>query len=554
MKVVKNILIGVMILALGVVTRFYGNHFDDGLFMHPDERMLMFVAQRIQLFSKLDPEFFAYGTLPVYILKGIMQMVAPLLRINPADFGALIAVGRVLSSLLDMMTAGIIMLITYRLSSKFHVAVFAVLFYLFSFFPLQNSNFFIVDNFVNAGVSLLFYLILVYLDSPGWKTVVGLAVIAAALLATKVTPVIFIPFVLGILFVNIRAGRLCLTNRPIRTLGYMVLFVVLFFAFHFLFMPYAYFSFSRFWSEIQTQVKMNNDPFVFPYTLLYVGTKPYLYYIYNILFWGVGPVVSVFFLTGLMAVMREFLRAVKSKQRFPWAWLIYLLLNAYYFLVIGRSAVKFMRYMLPLYPFIAVMAGYGLDRLRNSPRLSRRWQRGLPIWVFVFAALWLLPFVNIYSQRHTRKQASEWMEANIPAGSVLAHEHWDERLPCFGGQQFQYVELNMYDLPDDERKWEKMNQKIAQAEYIIVASQKLYVPLQRLEDCRKHKSCYPRAKKYYQDLFSGQLGFSQVAQFTSYPRFPLLPKKWEIVDDNADESFSVYDHPRVYIFKRRLGK
>ena len=32
-----------------------------------------------------------------------------------------------------------------------------------------------------------------------------------------------------------------------------------------------------------------------------------------------------------------------------------------YFLFIGFSAVKFMRYMLPIYPFITILAAYGLD-------------------------------------------------------------------------------------------------------------------------------------------------------------------------------------------------
>ena len=53
------------------------------------------------------------------------------------------------------------------------------------------------------------------------------------------------------------------------------------------------------------------------------------------------------------------------------------------------------------------------------------------------------------------------------------------------------------------------------------------------------------ASQYYRMLFAGDLGYRPVAEFTAYPRLGGLV----IRDDNADESFSVYDHPRVLVFE-----
>jgi hypothetical protein len=52
--------------------------------------------------------------------------------------------------------------------------------------------------------------------------------------------------------------------------------------------------------------------------------------------------------------------------------------------------------------------------------------------------------------------------------------------------------------------------------------------------------------RYYQLLDKGDLGFETVKECTSYPH--LLG--WEINDSSAEESFWVYDHPPVRIYKK----
>ena len=97
-----------------------------------------------------------------------------------------------------------------------------------------------------------------------------------------------------------------------------------------------------------------------------------------------------------------------------------------------------------------------------------------------------------------------------------------------------------------------MNGRLANIDYMIIASNRLYTPLGKLTDCENLRPgrCYIETAEYYDKLFAGQLGFKKVAEFSSYPGIKVGKFEFEYIDDDADESFTVYDHPKVIIFKK----
>jgi len=148
----------------------------------------------------------------------------------------------------------------------------------------------------------------------------------------------------------------------------------------------------------------------------------------------------------------------------------------------------------------------------------------------------------------------------------LSTESWDEGLPfSFAGwdpygQSFRGVtmEVRWY---DDEKKQEMFLSTIDAVDYIIVPSQRGV-----WSSCRLPVT-FPMTMEYYQALFDGRLGFELAAMFTA----PLKLGPLEISDVGgtwawgktpslpvfnhsqlaAEEAFSVYDHPPVWIFKKR---
>ncbi|MEP7199992.1 MAG: DUF2298 domain-containing protein, partial [Chloroflexota bacterium] len=167
--------------------------------------------------------------------------------------------------------------------------------------------------------------------------------------------------------------------------------------------------------------------------------------------------------------------------------------------------------------------------------------------VLIATALYAFAFLQIYTEPITRVRASEWIYRNIAAGATITDESWDDSLPFAllldgrGRSQGEYkvVTMNLQE-PDDARKLENLKQWLKAADFVVISSNRMYGWLPRLADR------FSLTKRYYDLLFDEQLGFKPVAEFTSYPRLGPL----QFNDDRSDESFTVYDHPKVLIYKK----
>ncbi len=149
--------------------------------------------------------------------------------------------------------------------------------------------------------------------------------------------------------------------------------------------------------------------------------------------------------------------------------------------------------------------------------------------------------------------------------SFALETSWDDALPLnvdrYEAQGGIYTPLNLelYE-PDTPAKREAMIRILADSNYLVIPSNRAYDAMPRLP------LRYPMTLKYYQALFNcecsgddlenrayglnvpfkSSLGFDLVAKFESLPALgPLV-----FPDQSADESFTVYDHPKIMIFKK----
>ncbi len=553
------------ILSLGFFLRTYNVNWDGGYHLHPDERAIVLyalpltlplsVADFLSTDSPLNPHFFAYGSLPIYALKGISVLTQ---NTYLQGYDGITILGRYLSALADTVTIFLIFLIGRKLKNS-ALGLLGAFAYCISVLPVQLSHFYAVDIPLTCLMTATIFLLLRWYERPTPLRAILIGIVFGAALATKTSAIALVAAMsmtlsADFLLVFIKRPHRIETWSPyakkfIKSLFTDGLLMVFFTGITFIVCePYALIDFKTFWAQTLEQSAMTYNPFIFPYTLQYVHIIPYFYEAKQIFLWGLGPVMGILLMFGLLS----FIRVVWHKEKqFHWAQeLIVAVFIISYFLVVGKFAVGWIRYMAPLYPFFALLIGYILTDIAKILH-KEKFIISIPTTILFLSSmlLWLITFFAIYTRPHTRVTATQWIYTNIPHGTTIAVEHWDDSLPLGDNSMYTTQTLKLYD-PESTQKWTEINAQVAQSSYIILASNRLYVPLQKLTKCDNVPAyrCYPTTAEYYHKLFSGELGFHEVAEFSSYPTIPVL--NIPIYDQSADESFTVYDHPKVMIFKR----
>ena len=511
-------------------------------------------------------------------------------------------VGRVLVAIFDTLTVFFLFLMGRRLWSM-HAGLLAAAFAAFTVQQIQLSHFFAVDPISAAFVVMTLYFAMRMLDSGRWLDAVLTGIMAGLAVASKFSamPVLAAPVLAG----GLLTWRQAKTDERTKTPGWLlaaVALVVAFLAF-FITSPFAILDWKSFHQfVIKEQGAMARGEADFPFTRQYRGTTPYLYFIEQQVLWGMGILLG---LVGWLGFGWAIVRAILGRAQ-PGVWIILSWLVPY-FLITGSFLAKFNRYMAPVVPLLSLLGAGMLWALAvwltrgpkseaRSPRPDEESQRismnpdespapdahafeatpssedplvATPIPEDVFNAperrakrlfwamglvvlvptiLWALAFVNgVYRTEHPFITASKWMYANIPDGSTIITEHWEEgmplNLPIPGGYPaahgWKSVIMPMYE-EDTPQKFETIKQNMREGDYYVLATKRLYGALPHLPQR------YPMSIRFYELLFEGKLGYELVGDFHTYPKLFGI----EIPDQSADESFWVYDHPRTLIFKK----
>lgn len=548
----------IIALAISLYSRLIGNAWDSGFLLHPDERFLGMVTQNIKIpdsfidffsthKSSFNPnnvgfDFYVYGTFPIFLIKVIAH------TLSLTGIVEVISMARVVSGLLDVGTLLLVYLISNRLFSNRVIAGLSALFYSILVLPTQLAHYFTVDPYLVFFITLA-YLLLLKIDQ---KTSIILGTVFGLAIASKYSAALFLPIIIiGFLITYFKEKNL---KKSVFTSMFFLL--SLFLSLH-LFQPYLFdglFSFNpQIIANLKTLKSFDNPSGWFPPAVQWINQTKIIYPTLNLFWWAIGPVGSLVSVISLSIYLRKIRQNVVATLGI--IWIIGLYIYA------GLSFSMTGRYFYPLMPFIAIFSGYGLYLFKQ------KYGSTLLIIVLTFCAVPIVAFISIYNHSHPRVQATEWIQKNIQPGSVITCETWDDCLPLGGPQNYQILELEMY-APESIQKLEKLSSQLLKTNYIILSSNRVYASISSAP------SLYPQTSAFYERLFKGETQFRLVASFTSRPKIPvpfvnicIIPPHLEygkiafpnfhcsdrgvtFIDDFAEEAYTVYDHPQVYIFKK----
>jgi len=616
-KQVGSTLILLALLAVALALRLYGLNWDRGLFFHPDERQILMVAAALSwprdLLTLLTPEsswnphFFAYGSFPIYLLRLVSAALGSL-RAEWTTLAASALMGRVISALFDTLAV----LATYWLGRKVagrRVGLLAAAFVTFTVLHIQLSRFYAVDTIATALVLLAVNKAIDVARHGRARDGLWLGLLLGVALATKVSvlPLALTAVVAWLAFAwsGRGSGRVAMgeeqlaqpRSAPLSIWGVMTLvgrrllaayrevrrrprpsllsildpervgrtlwararrgvsltfgaaalgFVLL--------QPYALIDAYSFVLGIGQEIGMAQGWYDFPYTRQYAGTWGYLYQMRQILLFAMGPSLGLLGMAGLLWL------CVRVWRR-PWGeGLVLLAWPVPYVLMQGTTYAKFIRYTLPLLPFLCLAGAWlwvhGWDGIRQAlkslaegdkcpqtleegecvlgegnPRSLGsgpiRWPRRrmrcaqtalvmLLCLVLGGTVFYAVAFINVYRQTHPWLTASSWLCQHIEEGSSLLVEYWDDPLPVDASAErklcppYQSITVDFH-APDSEDKLGLLLDALEKCDFIVLSSQRLYAPLTRLEQM------FPISSRYYQALFGGELGFELVAAPAVYP-------------------------------------
>lgn len=554
-----------LITVVGAAFRFY--HLDWGApsyHFHIDEHFVTAPADAMRRSMKEaadSPKFFMYSPLPMYLINVVRAMYEwfghTLDLKSPNDEVVYMVLTRGCSALFATATIPLAYICSTKVAGRLAGLIAAALLAC-AVLHIQDAHFAAEDIAVTCTAVLALWMSLRLVERGDWTSLVLCGVSFAIAILCRYSGA----FVLGVVGV----AYFLAPGRPerLQPIGAWVQWVlrgitpIAIAAVTFLLVdPLAWQYPAKFQDDIKTWVV---DPLRGATKPLWVAQFadvhfPRLYWFTNLLWWGVGPALEVVGLAGLVWLIARRDRKAAVVASFP----------ILYFISASGTIAPFIRYALPLTPALAIAAGVFCADVIGS----RRWRAlGLAIagLTLVTTAAYAAAYLTIYAQPDSRLEASHYLLKVAPAGARVLVEpsqnvvpmgqyltkpsFYEDYVPWRSKEYddyFHIVSLDTYDFlykaKDDQQKRDYIAAQLAKADWIVIDDTFLQF-YQHLPEAQ-----HGVVKQYYRDLFAGTLGFKLDKTFKVYPS--LFHRMLD--DDKAELTFRLFDHPRVFIFRRQTA-
>jgi len=383
---------------------------------HPDEHWLYKPVLKMLRTGDLNPHFFVYPTLFMYLLLAVYALTflvgvsagwwSSISNIKTAPF---LYSGRLTAGLLGTGTLIAVYAAGKRLADQESGAVAALA---LAVMPLHVSN----SHFITTDVPAGFFCALALWAAAGVATggnrrnyvIAGLLVgFATAAKYNAALVAINIPLAH---WINARRKGFFTSD---------LLWALLWVGFGFLIAnPYALFDMPRFLDGVAQEIAHYKRAHIG-----HEGEYNRAFYMVFLAGRGFGPVLAGLGVFGVLSILRDFRRKHLLLLVFP----------VLYILFLGSYKVRFVRNLMPILPYLSLWIGVGaVSAFREVRRAWPALGRANP-WALAIPGLALaLAIPTVYSvdetlamvRPDTRLQAKEWIEKNVPRGKTIYLQAW----------------------------------------------------------------------------------------------------------------------------------
>ncbi len=442
--------------------------------------------------STLNPNntgygFYVYGDFPLILTRIVGELF------DQTGYSEIHLVGRALSGLFDLGTVLLVYLIAMRLFRKTRLALLSTAFAAFAVLPIQLSHYFTVDTFTNFFIFLGIYFAVrvstadvppveapaaaaatVELEDTGasgseaaeeavtledepfdadpdlgailngtfrtWKSLLPYGLFGVALgfaMASKVSAApLAITIVIAALLYWLRLPQEQRLRYAFTLARNLILAAVIAFIVFRIFQPYAFTGPGllgikpnpQWIDSLKTLSEQSAGDVDFPPALQW-ARRPLTFSWRNMVEFGMGLPLGLLAWTGFLYMGWRMIKGEWRKHLLLWSWTLA------YFVWQSVAFSRSMRYQLPVYPALAIIAAWAvfafLDRrarLRQDGPLENdrapiHWRRplafGVGAAVLISTFLYAFAFSRIYTRPVTRIAASSWIFQNVPAAINL---------------------------------------------------------------------------------------------------------------------------------------
>lgn len=495
------------------------------------------VLEPFDIYNCFNPHFFAYGQFSLY-LGYILVFIFKFFNNNlqtTISFQEAIYSLRFISAISSVLTGLVLMKIINFFINKdkkdFFLLPLIFILIIFSPYAIQFSHFGTTESLLMLFYIYLIYLSLLFIEKRLniLSYVINSGFIVGLALATKVSSLVFASiFLIVIVFYQEKKfSRLYSFFTKIFDLFIFILISILI---SILFSPHNFLNWQDFLGVIRYESDVALGKYLVFYTRQFINTIPLFFHLKNIFPYTMGFFMNLIGFFGFIFLDWK----DKRINLLRLAFFIYLIPNSFIF-------VKWTRFMAPVFSILTIFAILFILNIKNQIlklhiKNKKFMYFSLLFFFFIISYLLILPGVKylflVYLKPDVRFQATYWINKNIPVGSYVLSETANVvDIPLVNENNLEVISFNFYDLDSSPILQEELKKHLQKADYIFVPSRRVFY--------NHPKSKYPILGKYYEDLFSGKLGFEKVAEFSS-----------GLNDEQAEETWSVFDHPTIRIYKK----